>query len=1173
MLKISKNIVFILLLQVCIAGSLFAQGREYEGPEDGAGDPAAERIGYMEGNAIRLQFRNTTELSDWGSGTDPYASKWPNDFRGSKMNDGIGLLIGARVFLERNPGGTDSVVVDDSIRIYNMGLAGQLDTLYFLQTSYREEQDEDPTGQVEWNLYPPRGYMNYEIPDVPPAVSNRPASWPTDGWPSRGFEKKWPGEWNGRFGRGVIKADMECYFVANDAQDQEYLQDTAAVKYYPRPGIHLGDFDPKVSVQRGRPWGGLGVRVEQRGFQWNNPQSRDAIFWEYTIHNISDYDVTQVAFGYWVDNAIGGGDGNDELAAFDTKLDLAYSWDVNGIGDYGLKVGTMGFAYLESPANAVDFIDNDEDGIIDERRDNKVLPGEAKIGPTEGYANLSNFLEFYNLEEEDLVAHFAADEDQDWNDGEDVNGNGVYDGDENPGDDVGLDGVGPGDLNYTGPDADGTECNHIPDLLEGYGSEPDFGLTDISESDMLGLTSFRLFPIPVHEDPYKWWFRNDESMWELVGQDSLLPYIEDVSNLAEVFATGVFPLFRGNAERISMSQLHSWDDGRNIKATDPITNPPLTLFRLKDIVQIIYERDYRFAQPPLMPTLTATPGDGYVLLTWDNLSETKTRESLLANENDFEGYKLYKATDRSFTDAKTVTDAIGNATDSKKALFQCDIIDGRKGFAEYGLVGGMAFYLGNDSGIQHSYRDDAVENGRTYYYALVAYDYGMEDIGVSPSENNIIVEVDEAEQVVFTSRNVAIVTPHPRAAGYKLSPEYTVDMGDAMGSGSIMPELVTKAGLRPDNKYKVAFDVEIVDDIRNYEKWGVHYVNDGIKIFDATDGLNLVYSETPENPGAMLVDSTSSLDYWFINPGGVATDIFDGIRLNVNMPLIEAQYDYINSGWVQGTSPMRVTTTEEETKYFPWDFEIHFTDTTSYTSDFDIGRSWRIYNEDDERVTDNLLSRIDFPFFVANVSNLDSLTGKPEIYELVVEDLNQNGSYEIMEDRIFVGPLTERGRWAGTAFILDFANAETEYDLPGPGDYYKITFNRPFWTTDTLTFSVRVNEEVETKNMKDLLDKVKVVPNPYIATNALEPSLANPDFNQRRRIMFTHVPSQCTIKIFSVSGVYIDEIIVENDKDDGIAYWDLLTKEGLELAAGMYIYHLKAEATGDEIMGKFAVIK
>jgi hypothetical protein len=73
--------------------------------------------------------------------------------------------------------------------------------------------------------------------------------------------------------------------------------------------------------------------------------------------------------------------------------------------------------------------------------------------------------------------------------------------------------------------------------------------------------------------------------------------------------------------------------------------------------------------------------------------------------------------------------------------------------------------------------------------------------------------------------------------------------------------------------------------------------------------------------------------------------------------------------------------------------------------------------------------------------------------------------------------------------------------------------------------------------------------------------------------MWTHVPANCSIKIFTPSGVFVDEIVVTNEADDGIAYWDLETKDDLEAAAGMYIYHLKADDTGDEIMGKFAIIK
>ena len=73
--------------------------------------------------------------------------------------------------------------------------------------------------------------------------------------------------------------------------------------------------------------------------------------------------------------------------------------------------------------------------------------------------------------------------------------------------------------------------------------------------------------------------------------------------------------------------------------------------------------------------------------------------------------------------------------------------------------------------------------------------------------------------------------------------------------------------------------------------------------------------------------------------------------------------------------------------------------------------------------------------------------------------------------------------------------------------------------------------------------------------------------------MFTNIPAQSTIKIFTISGVLVDEIIVNNSSEKGSVHWDMLTREGLELAAGMYLYHIEAMQTGDEKLGKFAVIK
>ena len=102
------------------------------------------------------------------------------------------------------------------------------------------------------------------------------------------------------------------------------------------------------------------------------------------------------------------------------------------------------------------------------------------------------------------------------------------------------------------------------------------------------------------------------------------------------------------------------------------------------------------------------------------------------------------------------------------------------------------------------------------------------------------------------------------------------------------------------------------------------------------------------------------------------------------------------------------------------------------------------------------------------------------------------------------------------------------------------------------------------------LDKVKVVPNPYIATNLLEESIFNPNFNQRRKLMFTHIPSTCNIKIYTVSGAFVDQINVNNNTNDGIAYWDLLNKTSLtkeEVESGKYGDVIPIKAKTQEVSG------
>jgi len=1145
--------------------SLLAQGRPYVGPTDPAGDPEFEREGYMTGNRVLMYFQNTTELSAWQK---PNVSRWPNNSTGSKMVDGIGLLLGAKVYIENKTTTIDSIPLTDWAQV----LTKDHHTLYYLQTSYREEMDHNPTGDVEWGLYPVEGYSN--LSSEYPAMSHLEESWPTAGWPSANNALKWPGEWNGRFGRGVRYADMEAYFVVNDAQDQEYLGPEDLVKYYPRPGRTI---QSNATQQPGAPWGGLGLRVEQRGFQWNNPQARDAIFWEYTIANTSDYDLLEVAFGYWVDNAIGhsavgGSDGDDEKGYFDDELDMSYSWDVSGRGVGNVKTGTMGFAYLESPGVPNDFIDNDDDGLLNEKRDNDPV---AIVGPLATIDNLEKFLDFYNLSESDLRDHWDADEDQDWEDGFDANGDGIYQLSEYFGDDVGLDGVGPGELNYYGPDFG--ECDHMPTFQEGVGCEPNFNLTDVSESDMVGLTAFQMFPVPSHSvSNTTQWFKNDQAMWELIASDSLEEYTTNTSNLIEVFASGPFPLDQGLTERISMSELHSYDD---LDGLNGAGHKAPALYELKKIVQVIYEKDYRFAQPPKMPTLTATPSDGRVILTWDDIADTRTRDPFVGNINDFEGYKIYRSTDKFLADPEIITDGFGQPT-FKTSIFQCDLKDGIQGFTDFGLLNGTAYYLGSETGLSHRYIDNNVQNGRTYYYAVVAYDYGAPDIGpgISPSENNAVIELDEAEEVRSYGKNVAIMTPRQAAAGYT-QPELVVEESEnVFGSGSITPVILSNGSLKENHTYVVTFEVDTIKQVSGYEH-GLFYSTSGFAVIDESDSSKVVYRENIDQfsgnnfrtiLGDSLLVGQGYEDFVTINPDGANSDVFDGLQIEIDPGVLVPAYSYPRSGWLTGTGLINIIPSALESRMLAWDYDIIFTDNDSAYVGLARGGTVR---DVDGTTGLSLLWQHPFSFYVLNTSFVDT-NNMHEKFDMVAVDLDGDGEFNIFNDKILVG-VQDRQRWKATAFEINFKFV-TENTFPEPADVYQIKFDRPFWETDSLRFTVNSDDALNVESLRTTMDSIRVVPNPYVVTNMMESAVANPFLNQRRKIMFTHIPAECIINIFTVSGTLVDRIEVHNaDPENGIAHWDMLTREGLEIAAGMYIYHIEATGTDthETKTGKFAVIK
>jgi len=1130
----------------------------YEGPDDPAGDQAAVRSASFAGNRFYVLLNNNTSLWDTGHGQAIW-NKWPDIYNGFTMAHGVNMMMAAKTYVAG-----DSTIVD---QLDEINSRNDLTVIYRGQHGWRGRNDLDPTGTTEWGCKPIITYMNPLAETM--AMSNRANSWPVHGWPARGDELKWPGEWDGRFGRGVVYADLEAYFVVNDAQDQEYLGEEDSVKYYPRPGVKIGDKDPNVITQKGLPWGGIGLRIAIRAFQWNNPQARDALFVEYTTANISDYDLPEMCFGYYLHPWIGqdhGGSGDDFLF-FDKTIDMSYNWDRDGVGEGGLPTGAFGMAYLESPAHSFDNIDNDDDGLVDEKRDN--LAGEL-IGPYDGIQDLEKFLSFYNYTEADLHEHWDADEDQDWQDGFDLNDNGIYDPGEDPGDDVGLDGVGPGELNYTGPDEG--ECNHKPDFIEGVGCEPNFAFTDVSESDMLGLTSFHTYDHDseprIHTD--------DQRIWEYFSDSSYDEFQSQPGEWVNLFATGIFPLYKGRTERISMSLVASYDPLEGLNS--PEHKAP-SLYRKKEVTQIIYERDYRFAMPPKMPTLKASAGDGKIVLTWDNMAELYTREPLLRNANDFEGYKLYKGTDKNLNDAEIITDGYGNRL-YRRPVFQCDLVNDINGFADFGQIDGVSYYLGDDSGIQHYFVDTDVENGKTYYYALVAYDRGIPELGdgVTPSENNIVIELDEAEDIRSHGRNVAIATPHQLAAGYS-PPQIRIDKQSWLpGSGWVAPKILSPNDLKTNHTYKVTFTQDTVKTFRNAPH-ALEFTTNGYKVHDVTDDNRLVVSKVRESDkqkdaprNSVYVDSLGAFSLAVGEE--FETDSFEGLSLDIFLNTLYAgngQLDYEATGWRVGNQADDVTMNVTPSRYLaslPWEYEIIFGDADSYTGK--TVNVTRVKDENGKKVNRNmLLPQTSFNYKIEITTFTDSSGGHPQL-DLMAFDSDTSGAYEMENDKVYAGYLDKRGSWYRTLFVISF---EPGSAMPQRNDVYRIAVARPFFSTDSLMFTVLPKGELNREAIKTTMDSIQVVPNPYVATNHMEAAVANQFLNQRRRILFTHLPASCTIKIFTVSGVLVDALDVENSTDNGTAYWDLLSREGLEVAAGVYVYYVKATETGDEKIGKFSIIK
>jgi hypothetical protein len=106
------------------------------------------------------------------------------------------------------------------------------------------------------------------------------------------------------------------------------------------------------------------------------------------------------------------------------------------------------------------------------------------------------------------------------------------------------------------------------------------------------------------------------------------------------------------------------------------------------------------------------------------------------------------------------------------------------------------------------------------------------------------------------------------------------------------------------------------------------------------------------------------------------------------------------------------------------------------------------------------------------------------------------------------------------------------------------------------------------------MDKIKVVPNPYVVSNIFEHPLSAQIRGRGERIIkFIHLPAGSKISIYTARGNLVRTLTHESPISDGTVSWNLRNEEGLDVAYGVYFYVVQAPEIKEKKLGKIALIK
>ncbi|MFH1195436.1 MAG: hypothetical protein V1720_06965 [bacterium] len=1165
----NKKYILMFIIWIGVGLSITAQSITYT-PSDFRGDPVLRRYSQVDGNNIRTSIFNSGYSGKPDNVADYVAYEWPKNTNRVYISI-ISIWLGGEVV--DNTGQTINIV---DMPVWRTDPAGNTWNMEPVSGFINPQQQEIARSDDEnsWPTLEQGGWRDKRSDELDPG---------------------WVGSWNGFFGKNIFNADQEFYYITSDDKytrypytpdesdpsrgglgllmdvrtlawsqilisdiifsihdikndgtkpidkasflifladfvggdgtddypyvdlqtDIAFLTDAdrigveafgsdpvgvAAVKYIETPGNQVdgidndGDADDDVSLLSS-----IGGDPEQLmpHFTANDFGARTILPGEKIVL------IEPVTFNRVITTYPAGGGTvksldkeyvlpSEGITVVEDTIANSYDDDFDGLIDEKISLHLERYDEITQTSKPVRYINYLANQVGDTLKRGFVLPGKNL---EQNYTNVAPMI--------DESRDDGFDNDNDWDAFLDDNG---------------LDGVrGSGD---TG------ENDGVPTSGAGtdFPGEPGIDKTDVSETDLIGITS--AVQVPVGQINFG--RAPDKGLWDVMMVPGIIDLVRSIGEFDTFVSSAFFPILPGERQRMAVAVAIA--GGGNTKDADIES-----VIRKQKQAETAYNADYQFAQAPLQVTLTAVPGDNQVRLYWDDIAEKsfdRYINKIGGNGADFEGYRIYRATDAAFQDAKIITDAYGVET-LMKEIAQFDLNDGIKGLHPTD-INGVKFNLGNDTGLRHEYIDRDVVNGQRYFYAVTAYDFGYETADIPPTETPVRINVDVDGTITYGT-NIAMIRPTEDAAGY-LPPEIeSFEHTTGGASGSIDIEVIDPYNLKSGNEYEISF-TDSTFKINN---------KDIVK----TKSFSL--KNLTENNFLFEDDTTVS--------NGMELLVKEGFRLkfdNVEEIAINTARTGWNSSDVYSFDFEPVTFLSIKGIQKPSDYKIIFGDVGTATSiDTAIGFialpekqvNFKVIN-----VTEN--SEIKFAF-----SESDGNDGK-----LSVNKNNTNYTdaiYFLEED----GTGKLKFTWQ---FVLNIQGGNRN---PEAGDTANVVLNKPFLAYDTYKFKMKGSSISKDKAAEELKD-IRVVPNPYIAAETWEPRNTFTSGRGPREIHFINLPNQCTIRIFNVSGALIKTLEHDSAFENGTAIWDVLSDENFEISYGVYVYHVDAPGIGQKT-GTFAIIK